>query len=116
MRKTKKIFLILIITFLLINIFSEVFAEINPSDYDPGGITKEETSYIFAKTNMILGAIKNISIVTSVITLMIIGVKYIIGSAEEKANYKQTLVPYVIGCIMVVSGTTIVFYIYNAFH
>lgn len=116
MRKTKKVFLILIITFLLVNIFSEVFATINPSDYEPGKITEEDTSYIFAKTSMILGAIRNISIVVSVITLMVIGFKYIIGSAEEKANYKQTMGPYIIGCIMAVAGTSLVSFIYNAFH
>ena len=65
---------------------------------------------------MILGAIRNISIVVSVITLMIIGLKYIIGSAEEKANYKETMIPYIIGCILAVSGTTIVSFIYNAFN
>ena len=65
---------------------------------------------------MILGAIRNISIVVSVITLMIIGLKYIIGSAEEKANYKETMIPYIIGCILAVSGTTLVSFIYNAFN
>lgn len=117
MRKKKKIFLILIITFLLVSIFSEVFATINPDDYNPEGtITNSDTKIIFGKTNTILGAIRNISIIVSVIVLMVIGLKYIIGSAEEKANYKATMIPYIIGCIMAVAGTTIVSFIYNAFH
>lgn len=116
MRKTKKIFLILIITFLLVSIFNEVFADVNPDQYNPGTIAEEDTRLVFAKTSMILGAVRNISIVVSVIALMVIGLKYIIGSAEEKANYKQTMVPYIIGCIMAVTGTTIVSFIYNAFH
>lgn len=116
MRKTNKIILILIITFLLVNIFNEVFATINPDDYEPESITQEDTDAIFTKTSLILGTIRNISIVTSVISLMIIGLKYIIGSVEEKANYKQTMLPYVIGCIMAVAGTTIVSFIYDAVH
>ena len=116
MRKTKKIILLLIITFLLVNIFNEVFAMINPDDYDPGNVSQTDTEIIFTKTSRILGAIRNISIVTSVISLMIIGLKYMLGSVEEKANYKQTMLPYVIGCIMAVTGTTIVSFIYDAVH
>lgn len=116
MKKAKKIFLILIITFLLVNIFNEVFATINPDDYAPGNVMQQDTEIIFEKTSMILGAIRNISIVVSVISLMVIGLKYIMGSVEEKANYKQTMIPYIIGCIMAVTGTTIVSFIYNAFH
>lgn len=88
---------------------------INPDDYDPfkNPITTEESKKLLDKVGVILGAIRNISAVVAVIALMIIGFKYIIGSAEEKANYKATMWPYVIGCIMVVSGTTIVSYIYN---
>jgi hypothetical protein len=47
---------------------------------------------------------------------MIIGFKYIIGSVEEKANYKATMLPYIIGCVLAVSGTSIVSFIYNAIH
>ena len=47
---------------------------------------------------------------------MVIGVKYILGSVEEKASYKETMVPYIIGCILATSGIVIVSYIYNAFH
>ena len=61
-----------------------------------------------------LGAIRNISAVVSVIVLMVIGFKYILGSVEEKANYKQTMMPYIIGCVMAVAGTTLVTFIYNA--
>lgn len=87
---------------------------INPDDYNPGGLTQADTKVAFAKTGMILGAVRNISIVVSVITLMIIGLKYIFGSIEEKANYKASMIPYIIGCIMAVCGTTLVSFIYNA--
>lgn len=89
---------------------------INPDDYDPSKnpINTEDTDKFLNKVGIILGAIRNISVVISVIVLMIIGVKYIFGSVEEKANYKATMFPYIIGCIMAISGTTIVTFIYNA--
>lgn len=89
---------------------------IDPSDYKPDELSSVETELIFNKTGVILAAIRNISIVTSVIVLMVIGVKYILGSVEEKASYKETMVPYIIGCILATSGIVIVSYIYNAFH
>lgn len=115
MGKTKKIFIILIITFLLVNIFNVVFA-INPDDYKPSDVTTDDAVNLVDKVGIILGAIRNISVVVSVIALMIIGLKYIFGSVEEKANYKATLVPYVIGCVLAASGTTVVSFIYNAIH
>lgn len=89
---------------------------IDPSDYKPDEITNTEAEVIFNKTGVILGAIRNISVVTSVIVLMVIGVKYMLGSVEEKANYKETMLPYIIGCILATSGIVIVSYIYNALH
>ena len=68
------------------------------------------------KVGVVLGVIRNFSAAIAVIALMVIGVKYILGSAEEKANYKATLVPYVIGAVLAVSGTTLVSFIYNAIH
>ena len=44
------------------------------------------------------------SIVGAAVALIvgiIIGIKYMMGSVEEKANYKQMLVPYIAGCIAV---------------
>lgn len=88
---------------------------INPDDYDPSKnpLTVEETKEVTSKVGKILGVIRNISAVVAVIIIMIIGVKYILGSVEEKANYKATMIPYIIGCVMAVAGTTIVSFIYN---
>lgn len=115
MGKTKKIFLILIVTFLLVNIFNVVLA-IDPNYYEPSDLGQNDVKDVFNKTGVILGAVRNISIVVSVITLMIIGLKYMFGSVEQKANYKATMIPYIIGCILAVAGTTIVTFIYNSIH
>lgn len=89
---------------------------IDPDDYNPSidPITTDDTTEVFAKAGVILGAVRNISAVVAVITLMIIGLKYMFGSVEQKANYKATMMPYIIGCVLAVAGTTIVTFIYNA--
>lgn len=42
-----------------------------------------------------------IGIVLSVIIGAILGLKYIFGSIDEKADTKQLLIPYIIGCIVI---------------
>lgn len=91
-------------------------AGINPDDYKPSDPTKDDAVEVVAKIGIVLGFIRNMSAIVSVIVLMIIGFKYMIGSVEQKANYKATMMPYIIGCIMAVSGTTIVSFIYNIVH
>ena len=65
------------------------------------------------KAGIILGWLRNMSVIVSVIVIMVIGVKYILGSIEEKAKYKETLIPIIIGIIMAISGTTLITFIYN---
>ncbi len=69
-----------------------------------GGANSEELK---EKTGNVLGIIQAIGAVVSVIILIAIGIKYMLGSVEEKAEYKQTLIPYLIGAALVFSGTTI---------
>lgn len=66
--------------------------------------------------NTVIWIIRAGGISISTIMLVIIGIKYILGSVEEKAEYKQTLWPYFVGSILTVAGTSIVSIIYNAFY
>lgn len=65
------------------------------ADYskDAGGITT------LGKT--IISYISIAAIVIAVIVLTILGVKYMIGSASEKAEYKKTMIPYLVGAVLV---------------
>ena len=44
---------------------------------------------------------------------MFLGMKYMVGSVEEKAEYKKTMLPIVVGMILLVCTSTIVSIIYN---
>ena len=65
------------------------------------------------KAEKILGFIQGIGTVVSVIVLMAIGIKYMFSSVEEKAEYKKTMMPYIIGAILVFSGSYIPQIIYQ---
>ena len=61
----------------------------------------------------ILSFIRGIAVAAALISVLVIGVKIIVGSSEEKAKYKEMLLPLVIGVIIVVFGTTIISYLWG---
>ena len=82
----------------------------NPEYFTPtGGNSAKLTS--IGKT--ILAVINVVGVVVAVVALGILGLRYMFGSVEERANYKETLVPYIIGLVMLGGITTIVNIIYN---
>ena len=80
----------------------------NPEEYKP-----TSTSSVSGATrleeigNDIIGIVQVIGSISSVVALILIGIKYIMGSVEEKAEYKETLKPYLIGAIMLFGITNL---------
>ena len=106
MKKTLKVLAIVLMIIAVVMISTNVFAqELNPSDLqasyngDDGGLA--------TKAGQVMGMIRNVAVIASVIILMVLGVKYMLGSVEEKAEYKKTMMPYVIGCFLVFGITNI---------
>lgn len=88
---------------------------INPSDFDPTDTIEEsEDSKTIKKAGKIIGVIQGAGSIISVGVLVYIGIRYMIGSTEEKAMYKETMIPYIVGAVLVFSGSNIVGAIYNA--
>ncbi len=61
----------------------------------------------------IIGIIQVVGIIISVICLMVLGIKYMMGSAEEKAEYKKTFIPYLVGAILLFAASALANSIYN---
>ncbi len=61
----------------------------------------------------IVNIIQVVGIVVAVIVLLVIGIKYMMGSASEKAEYKKTMIPYLVGAVLVFAGTSLVKVIYS---
>ena len=108
LNKIKKIFLLVIVNFMLSTSPVCVFATSpveNPDYYKPSPIT--DAGVVKQKGNIIIGGIQFVGTIISVIVLIGIGIKFIYGSAEERAEYKESLKPYLIGAIMLFSTTNI---------
>ena len=61
----------------------------------------------------ILSAVTTAGIVLSVIMLAVLGVKYMMGSAEEKAEYKKSMMPYLVGAVLIFGASVIATAVYN---
>ena len=49
----------------------------------------------------------------AVVILLVLGIKYMMGSAEEKAEYKKSMIPYIVGAVLIFASTTIVGVVYD---
>ena len=85
----------------------------NPNSFKPGGITDEDSDIITEKAGNIVGIIVTVGVVASAITLLVLGIKYMLGSVSEKAEYKKSMLPYIIGAFLLFSASIIVNIIAN---
>ena len=83
---------------------------LNPNAWKPN-VTEEPV--LFEKAGLLLGTINVIGVVCSIIVLIIIGIRYMLGSIEEKAEYKKTIWTYALGMFFLVAATTIPNLIYS---
>lgn len=113
MKKLIKIVPIILMIVVIASAFLPVFAEVTPSDFS--GNT-QGTDSIKSLGNRIVGIVQVIGNVFSVIMLIVIGIHYLLGSAEEKAEYKKTMIPYLIGAIMIFAAANLAKVIYNFAH
>lgn len=109
---------VIIITLLTVIIPTYSYADnsldsLGLDDLDDYKGTNPGSTKLVNKANTILGYIRDIGIVLSVVILIIIGIKYMLGSTEEKANYKETLLPYIIGAFLLFTGSLIPQLIYD---
>ena len=75
--------------------------------------TVNNTSQITIVGANIVNIIQVVGIVIAIVILLIIGIKYLTASAEGKAEYKKTMIPYLVGAGLVFAGTSIVKVVYS---
>ena len=110
MRLTKKYIKKVLIPFLIIMLLTStaIFAAATPEQITERiTIGGSETRQFEGIGNKILGIVRVIGIIASVGTLMALGIKYMMGSVEEKAEYKKSFKAYIIGAVLIFSIATI---------
>mgnify|MGYP004492395755 CR=1 FL=1 len=84
------------------------YSNFTPGDWKPSSTnTVKNADKLESIGNKVVGVLKVVGSIISVIALIILGIKYIFGSIEERAEYKKTMKPYLIGALMVFAITTL---------
>ena len=82
--------------------------DFNPSNWEPNSTTEVTgADRLLDFGNIIIGILRTVGTIISVAVLAILGIKYMMGSVEEKATYKETMRPYLIGAVLVFGITNI---------
>lgn len=76
-------------------------------------INKQDGKQFEVLGNSILSAVYRIGVFITVGALMIKGIRFMLGSAEEKSDEKKVLIYYLIGVILVITIPKIVKIIYT---
>lgn len=109
--KTMKILSVVATILLIVSMGATLVSAYSPADVsakDVSGISDVQTI-----GNQIVGIIQTVGVIASVIILMVLGIKYMMGSAEEKAEYKKTMIPYIIGAVLLFAASFLATAIYN---
>ncbi len=118
MTKTIKIISILMIAVMLVMVATPVFASSASSKIDElNGKIKDpsNTGDVMTILGKVLGILRWVAIIGGTIIIAILGVKYMMGSLEEKAEYKKSLIPLVVGIVVVMGATSIAKLLFDVF-
>ena len=110
--KITKMITVVLIAMMVIATITPVFAATDPSKYTGAG-SGASTEKIDSLGQDIVKIVSTIGSVISVIVLIVLGIKYMMGSAEEKAEYKKTMIPYLVGAILIFAASTIANVVYQ---
>jgi len=91
--------------------------ELTPENYGEPGDTTEadiDSSFVTDYAGRFSGFLYGLAILIAVVCVTYLGLKYIVGGAFEKADYKKDVIPMVIGIGIVVFLGTILKIIANA--
>lgn len=116
MKKTVRIISTILLTIMLVtSIAGVVFAapDIDKTIGDIDGAKAGDTTKVTNIGGKIINIIQVVGIVVAIAVVIIIRIKYMTGSVEQKAEYKKVMIPYIIGAVLLVAGTSIVKVIFN---
>ena len=114
--------IIIVLVLMLVTIFNSNYVlakgknqayTMNPDDWSVTQDTATGASKLQDIGNAIIGAIRAIGTIVSVAIFAVLGIKYMTGSVEERAEYKKTMVPYLIGALLLFGITSLLGIIVN---
>lgn len=111
MKKRVRIFSIIMLIIITLSSFMATISYadlINPNDYNPNNSNDEVPEKFTNMVGIIATTIQTIGVILSVIVIGLLGIKYMTGSAEERADYKKSMIPFLVGTVLIVAVGTII--------
>lgn len=71
------------------------------------GEEQVDESEIQQASNSLVNIFMAAGMIIAVVYVGILGIKYMFGAVEEKAEIKETLIPFIVGCVVVFGAFTI---------
>ena len=102
MKKLTKILTVVLLVIMMLTVYTTV-AKASYSDQVDGlfDVDAEGTDNIMNVGGNIVSIVTTIGIIVAVVVLLVLGIKYMMGSASEKAEYKKTMIPYLVGALLI---------------
>ena len=113
MKKTSKILAIIFVAIMLVSTVSNTAFAAAAGGLSVPSATNVDASNLNTLISKVLGVLQIVGVGVAVIWLMILGIKYMTGSTEEKAVDKKSLLPYIIGAVLVGAAPFIATAIFN---
>ena len=114
MKKVSKILLVIVIILAFIIIPQTSFAVTDDISQWDISMTQTVPPKINNIVGIIISTLRNVSVIITVLVITILGIKYMIGSVQEKAEYKKTYINIILGVVLITMVTTIVKVIFEA--
>ncbi len=101
MKKLNKVLSIVVVMLMLVSACTNVFAGDVLNQMTGKADLGPASGKIGTIGNTILTIITTVAMVLAVVIIAVLGIKYMMGSTEEKAEYKKSLIPYIVGAVLV---------------
>ena len=115
-KKMTKLISICLIAMTIVSVASSVVfaasSALSPIDIKPGNV---DATPITNVGGSIISILQTVGIVLSVVVLIVLGIKYMMGSAEEKAEYKKTMIPYLVGAALIFAASALAQVVFKFF-
>ncbi len=116
MKKVSKFLIVCLIILLFVNVISffyQTYAVNEMFSVMEGVNTPAEDEKVQGVINTIIGLLQVAGTGIALITITMMGLKYIMASPGEKADVKKQVIPIIIGCILLFGAVTLMSAIYD---
>ena len=115
MKKSMKIVSVLMIALMIVMVATPVLAVDPGKAIDGVKIQYGGNQDFSAKVGKIIGFLQWAGAIAGVLIITILGIKYMMGSLEEKAEYKKSMIPLIVGAVVLIAAPQIAKLIFSIF-